>query len=397
MAASSLVAAPIRSCLTMLGIVIGVAAITSMAAIGAGARSKVSEQIRSFGANVIMVNESGGNRAGLDHARRPLSFGDAAAIAELLNVSLAAPSVSGQARLVHGGLSWATTVNGTTLDHFEIRQWRLAGGRYFSEEEERTAGQVVVLGSHVARKLFEEADPVGQVVRIVGTPLKVVGVLAEKGTSGGDSQDDVAFVPIATAKNRLIGGANGDRNAVGYILASAVSGEALGEATRDIDDVVKQRHHVVHDEDKGFTVATAASIVAAQEASARTISALLAAVACVSMIVGGIGIMNIMLVSVTERTREIGLRLAIGARPRDIRAQFVLEAVALCTGGGAVGVAIGFAVASVVAHGANWPVVFDPATAAGAVIFSGLIGVIFGYYPAKRAASLDPVAALRGD
>jgi putative ABC transport system permease protein len=193
------------------------------------------------------------------------------------------------------------------------------------------------------------------VVRIVGTPLKVVGVLAEKGTSGGDNQDDVAFVPIATAKNRLIGGANGDRNAVGYILASAVSSEALGEATKDIDDVMKQRHHVVHDEDKGFTVATAASIVAAQEASTRTVSALLAAVACVSLIVGGIGIMNIMLVSVTERTREIGLRLGIGARPRDIRTQFVLEAVALCTGGGAIGVAIGFAVASVVAHGANWP------------------------------------------
>jgi len=397
MAASSLVAAPIRSCLTMLGIVIGVAAITSMAAIGAGARSKVSDQIRSFGANVIMVNESGGNRAGLDHARRPLSFGDAGAIAELFNVSLAAPSVAGQARLVHGGLSWGTTVNGTTHDHFEIRQWRLAAGRYFSDEEERSAGQVVVLGSRVASKLFDDADPVGQVVRIVGTPLKVVGVLAEKGTSGGDNQDDVAFVPIATAKNRLIGGANGDRNAVGYILASAVSSEALGEATKDIDDVMRQRHHVVHDEDKGFTVATAASIVAAQEASTRTVSALLAAVACVSLIVGGIGIMNIMPVSVTERTREIGLRLGIGARPRDIRTQFVLEAVALCTGGGAIGVAIGFAVASVVAHGANWPVVFDPATAAGAVIFSGLIGVIFGYYPAKRAASLDPVAALRGD
>jgi putative ABC transport system permease protein len=397
MATSSLVAAPVRSCLTMLGIVIGVAAITSMSAIGAGARSKVTDQIRSFGANVIMVNESGGNRAGLDHARRPLSLDDVAAIAELPTVTRAAPSVSGQARLVHEGLSWSTTVNGTTRDHFAIRQWRLSAGRFFTKEEETDAGQVVVLGSLVAHKLFEKENPIGQVVRIVGTPLKVIGVFAEKGTSGGDSQDDVAFVPMATARNRLIGGANGDRNAVGYILASAVSGEELSEATDDIDGLMKQRHHVVNDEDKGFRVATAASIVAAQEASTRTVSALLAAVACVSLIVGGIGIMNIMLVSVTERTREIGLRLAIGARPRDIRTQFVIEAVALCTGGGAIGVALGFAVASIVAHSAEWPVVFDPATAAGAVIFSGLVGVLFGYYPAKRAASLDPVAALRGD
>ena len=397
MAASSLVAAPVRSCLTMLGIVIGVAAITSMAAIGAGARSKVNDQIKSFGSNVIMVNESAGSRAGSDHARRPLSLGDVAAIADLSSVELAAPSISGPGRLVHEGLSWGTTINGTTLDHFEIRRWRLSGGRFFTKEEERDAGQVVVLGSLVARKLFEKADPVGQVVRIAGAPLKIVGVLAEKGTSGADSQDDVAFVPLATARNRLIGGANGDRNAVGYILASAVSGNALGEATDDIDDLMKQRHRVVNDDDKGFRVATAASIVAAQEASTRTVSALLAAVACVSLVVGGIGIMNIMLVSVTERTREFGLRLAIGARPRDIRTQFVIEAVALCTGGGAIGVAGGFAVASLVARSADWPVVLDPFTGAGAVLFSGLVGVLFGYYPAKRAAALDPVAALRGD
>ncbi|MDE2378247.1 ABC transporter permease [Bradyrhizobium sp.] len=397
LSAASLTAAPVRSCLTMLGIFIGVAAITSMAAIGAGAKSKVSEQIRSFGANVIMVNATAGNRAGMDHARRPLSLNDAAAIAELSSVRLAAASVAGQARLVRGGLNWATTVNGTTHDHFEIRQWRLAGGRFFTEQEEKDAGQVVVLGSLVARKLFEGTEPVGQVIRILGAPLKVIGVLAEKGTSGADSQDDVAFVPMATAKNRLIGSAGGDRNAVNYILASAASSAVIGDATEDIESLMRQRQHVVNDEDKGFRVATAASIVAAQEASTRTVSMLLAAVACVSLAVGGIGIMNIMLVSVTERTREIGLRLAIGARPRDIRTQFVIEAAALCTGGGVVGVAMGFAVASLAARSAGWPVVLDPATAIGAVLFSGLVGILFGYYPAKRAASLDPVAALRGD
>ncbi len=381
----------------MLGIVIGVAAITSMAAIGAGARSKVRDQIRTFGANVIMVNASPGNRAGLEHARKPLSLEDAAAISELSAVSLAAPSVSGQARLVHGRLNWGTTVNGTTRDHFQIRQWQLAGGRFFTEDEEKSFGQVVVLGHLVAKKLFEDADPVGQVIRIAGAPLRVVGVLEEKGTSGGDSQDDVAFVPMATAKNRLIGGTSGDRNAVSYILASAVSADAIGEATDEIDSLMRVRHHVEREEEKGFRVATAASILAAQEASTRTVSTLLAAVACVSLMVGGIGIMNIMLVSVTERTREIGLRLAIGARPGDIRSQFVIEAVGLCTGGGAVGVALGYGVASLVAHGAGWPVALDPATAAGAVIFSGLVGILFGYYPAKRAAALDPVAALRGD
>src|SRR3569833_2132731 len=259
MAAGSLAASPVRSCLTMLGIVIGVAAITSMAAIGAGARSKVRDQIRTFGANVIMVNASPGNRAGLDHARRPLSMDDAAAISELSAVSLAAPSVSGQARLVHGGLNWSTTVNGTTHDHFQIRQWQLAGGRFFTEDEEKSSGLVVVLGHLVARKLFDDADPVGQVVRIAGAPLRVVGVLQEKGTSGGESQDDVAFVPMATAKNRLIGAGSGDRSAVGYILASAVSSEAISEASDEIDGLMRERHHVQREEEKGFTVAPAAS------------------------------------------------------------------------------------------------------------------------------------------
>jgi putative ABC transport system permease protein len=385
----------------MLGIIIGVASMVSMAAIGAGAQAKVHDQIRSFGANVIMINANASNRGRPETGstvRNRLSLDDAAAISELETVRQAAPSVGGVARMVRGGMNWSTTVNGTTRDHFAIRGWHLASGRFFTAQEEKDAGQVVVIGSVVAQKLFADEDPIGRVVRILGAPLEVVGVLEGKGTAGvGDSQDDVAFVPLGTARNRLIGASSGDRNAVGYILASATSGETIPVAIKEIDELLQQRHHVENSEDKGFAVSTAASLVAAQEASTRTVATLLGAVACVSLLVGGISIMNIMLVSVTERTLEIGLRLAIGARPRDIRTQFVIEAVALCTGGGAIGVAVGFAVASMVAYTAGWPVVLDPATAAGAVIFSGLVGVLFGYYPAKRAASLDPVSALRGD
>lgn len=398
LAASALTAAPVRSCLTMLGIVIGVAAMTSMAAIGAGAKSKVSDEIRSFGSNVIMINSGSSNRGRLESGRyRPLSTLDAEAIAQLATVRLAAPSVAGPARLVRGALNWGTTINGTTLDHFVIRQWHLASGRLFTDDEEANAGQVVVLGSLVAQKLFDNENPIGHVVRIGSEPFKVVGVLAEKGTTGGESQDDVAFVPLSTARDRLIGSATSDPNAVSYILASAASAAVMDQAAVDIDELMRERHHLNEGEDKDFTVATAASIVSAQAASTRTISALLAAVACVSLMVGGIGIMNIMLVSVTERTREIGLRLAIGATQRDIRSQFVIEAIVLCAGGGAVGVMLGDVVAFAIARLAGWPIVLNPATAAGAMMFSGLVGVVFGYYPAKRAAALDPVAALRGD
>jgi len=396
LAGTSLVAAPVRSCLTMIGIVIGVAAMTSMAAIGSGARSKVSDQIRSFGANVIVINATSAKHARPDSApRRPLSIEDAAAISGLQAIGRAAPSVAGQARLISGGPNWGTTVNGTTIDHFAIRQWRLASGRLFTGDEEKNGAQAVVLGSLVAHKLFEDEDPLGRVVRIVNAPLKVVGVLAEKGAAAGSNQDDVVFVPLSTAKNRLIGGAGGDRNTVDYILASAVSAAAIGDATREIEDLMRQRRHIDRDDDMDFTVSTAASIVAAQEASTRTISALLAAVAGVSLIVGGIGIMNIMLVSVTERTREIGLRLAIGATPRDIQTQFLAEAAALCTGGGILGVLAGFSIASLIAYYADWPVVLDPIAAAIAIGFSASVGIAFGYYPAKRAAALDPVVALR--
>jgi putative ABC transport system permease protein len=399
---AALLATPVRTCLTMLGIIIGVASIVSMAAIGAGAQSKVNEQIHSFGANVIMVNASATNRGRPDaDIRHPIAIDDAKAIAELATVRHAAPSVAGAARLVHGGKNWGTTVNGTTRDHFDIRDWQLADGRFFEAEEENAGGQVIVLGAVVASKLFGDHDPVGEVVRISNTPFQVIGVLAVKGTAGGgQSQDDVAFVPLRTAKIRLVGSGGAaakDRSAVTYILASATSADTIASATDDIDELMLQRHREETREDKGFLVTTAASIVAAQEASTRTISALLGAVAGVSLMVGGISIMNIMLASVTERTREIGLRLAIGARPRDIRMQFLMEAAVLCVCGGLLGVAVGSAAAYAVDLVAGWPVVLEPTTALFAVAFAGFVGIVFGYYPAKRAAALQPVAALRAD
>jgi putative ABC transport system permease protein len=307
--------------------------------------------------------------------------------------------VSGAAQVVHGSLNWGTTVNGTTRDHFAIRGWTLSSGRLFTPEDERDAGKVVVIGSTVARKLFGDEEPVGQVVRILNTPFEVIGVLREKGTAGdGQNQDDVVFVPLLTAMMRLIGSANSvNRDAVAYILASATSENSMTTAIQEIDSLMYQRHNITDDDDKDFIVTTAASILAAQKASTRTVSFLLGAIAAVSLLVGGISIMNIMLVSVTERTREIGLRLAVGARPRDVRKQFILEAAMICTAGGVFGVMLGGLLAVAVANFVGWRVLLEPQTAAIAVAFAGCVGIFFGYYPAKKAASLQPVIALRSD
>jgi putative ABC transport system permease protein len=393
---------PFRTFLTMLGIIVGVGSMISMAAIGAGAQAQVQEQIRSFGANVLMINPNARNRNGIREAgnvRRPLTSGDALAIAELSAVRAAAPSVAGVAQVVHGGLNWATTVNGTTQDHFAIRGWTLAAGRQFSAEEERNASKVVVLGSIVAHKLFGDHEPVGQIVRILNAPFEVIGVLREKGTAGdGQNQDDVVFVPLKTAMMRLIGSANAvSRNAVAYILASAKSETSMAAAIREIDALLYQRHDVTNDDDKDFIVTTAASILAAQRESTRTVSFLLGSIAAVSLLVGGISIMNIMLVSVTERTREIGLRLAVGARPRDVRRQFILEAAMICTAGGLFGVMLGGLLAVAVAKFVGWRILLEPQTALFAVAFASCVGIFFGYYPAKKAATLQPVVALRSD
>ena len=267
----------------------------------------------------------------------------------------------------------------------------------FLPEEDQTAAKVAILGSTVADKLFNGEEPVGQIIRILNTPFSVLGVLEEKGASGNSqNQDDVVFVPLSTATRRLVGSANTiNRDAVAYIIASAKSDDAIPGAIEQITSLLKVRHRIAAAQEDDFTVTSAAAALAAQQESVRTISILLGSIAAVSLIVGGIGIMNIMLVCVTERTSEIGLRLAVGARPRDIRRQFLLEAVVICTAGGIFGVFGGSAAAWGIANSFDWPILIQPWIVAIAVALASTVGVFFGYYPAKRASALQPIIALR--
>jgi putative ABC transport system permease protein len=393
----------LRSFLTMLGIIVGVASVITMVAVGAGAQTQVAEQIRSLGANVLMVvpgtARQGATRleSGSGHT---LSEADARAIAgQLPQIRATAPSIRGNAQLVRGSNNWNSVVNGTTADYFTIREWPLKAGRHFSKAEEDGAGKVALIGATVAKQLFGTVDPLGQEIRIMAVPFQVVGVLAEKGPSGaGQNQDDIVFVPIAAAKLRLMGSANAvNREAVAYILAQAVSDEVMTAASTQIEALLRQRHRLPPDRESDFQINNPAAAMAAQRGSTKTIAWLLAAVASVSLIVGGISIMNIMLVSVTERTREIGVRLAVGARRRDIRNQFLTEATALCLAGGIAGVVIGCGSSIAVARFANWPIFLGPEAILFALGFAAAIGIFFGYYPARKAARLEPAEALRAE
>lgn len=390
----------LRSFLTMLGIIVGVASVITMVAIGSGAQTQIAEQIRTLGANVLMVQPHTAREGGARSAagsRHTLTEGDAVAIARLQSVQASAPSVRGSVQIITGNRNWNTTINGTTAQMFSIREWHLAAGRYFSNREEEQAGRAAVIGETVARELFGESDPVGEEIRVLNTPFKVVGMLATKGVSGaGRDQDDIVFVPISTAKLRLIGSANAaNREAVSYVLVKAASDGLMERARLDIESLLRQRHRLGRDQENDFTVTIPSETMTLQHASTRTFAWLLAAVASVSLIVGGISIMNIMLVSVTERTREIGLRLALGARRRDIRNQFLMEAITLCLLGGVIGLALGVGAAILIAHLAGWPIFVGPDAVLFAVLFASGIGMFFGWYPARTAARLEPVEALR--
>lgn len=389
---------PLRSLLTMLGIVIGVASVVTVLAIGNGAQTQVTRQIRAIGANVLMVSPGAAREGGVRlkaGTRTTLTEGDVDAILEQVpQVRVAAGSVAGSGQVVHENRNWNTTLNGTTANHFLVRDWPLSAGRAFNGTEEATAGKVAVLGSVVARELFADADPVGAEIRVMNVPFEVVGVLAPK----SPDQDDVAFVPLSTAKLRFLGSAGGTaRDAVGYILAKAVSDEAMASAREGIEGLLRQRHRIAPDRDDDFKVSDPAAAAEAQRGATRTVAILLTSIGGVALLVGGISIMNIMIVAVTERTREIGIRRAVGARARDIRIQFLCEALVLCLAGGLAGVALGAVVSLTVARAAGWTTVLDPGAIILAVGFSGFTGLFFGFYPAHRASRLDPVDALKAE
>ena len=391
---------PLRSLLTMLGIIIGVAAVITMIAIGQGATERVQEHMKVLGANVMLVlpgsSNSGGVRQGAQSSQA-LTEIDAQAIAlEVPEVQVAAPSSRSTVQAVYGGTNWSTPVFGATNDYLEARDWDLVSGRAFDAAEMQGAAKVVIIGQTVARELFGEQDPVDQVIRLRNVPMTVIGVLALKGqNSWGSDQDDIALVPLNTFRNRIQGDAAGRLKRVASISVKVRDGHDMKIAEDNIRELLLQRMRVQPGGDEPFRVRNLTEMLQAQEASTRTMTLLLSAVAGVSLLVGGIGIMNIMLVSVTERTREIGLRMAVGARGRDILTQFLIEAVTLSLIGGAIEVLLGAIATWAVGQFAGWQVSMTLNSIVLAAGFSALVGVFFGFYPAKRASELLPIQALR--
>lgn len=390
-----------RSTLTMLGIIIGVAAVITMIAVGEGAHVRIAEQIRSLGTNLLIVAPGAAQKDGAHlelGSRQTLTEADAAAIRhDVPAVQIAAPWIMKSAQIVHGHRNWSTLVAGVEPDYFAAREWPTAAGAPFIEGEVGAAAKVAVIGQTVAKALFKEADPVGQTIRIASVPMVVAGVLARKGPSGmGQDQDNVVFVPISTAKLRLFGEARAvNPGAVDSILVKVASAAAMATVERQIAALLRDRHRLFGKTANDFQVRNPAAAMKAQTESTRTLTFLLAAIASVSLVVGGISIMNIMLVSVTERTREIGLRLAIGARRRDIRNQFLVEAVSLCVLGGVLGILLGIGAAAAIAEIAGWAVFIGPGAVGLSAGFAAAVGIFFGFYPALKASRLAPIEALR--
>ena len=390
----------LRSALTMLGIVIGVGAVITMVAVGAGAQARVAEQIQSLGSNMIIVLSgsitAGGVRMG-SGSQLTITEDDAWAIQrEIRTVTAAAPTSRGSAQIVYGNLNWATSVEGVTGEFFSAREWDVADGRLFSQEEVDGAAKVALIGQTVAGNLFGESDPLGQVIRIKNVPFGVIGVLQRKGqTTFGQDQDDTVLIPLSTAKRKVLGSSQANARAVGSIAVKVGDARAMPDAEQEIRSLLRQRHRLQTFQEDDFGIRNLTEVLQSQEASSKVLTLLLAAIASVSLLVGGIGIMNIMLVSVTERTREIGLRMAVGARGRDILVQFLVEAVTLSLLGGILGIVLGLGGSYAIAYFAQWRTLVSVEAVAVAFVFSAAVGVFFGFYPARQASRLNPIDALR--
>ena len=388
----------LRSALTMLGIIIGVAAVIAMVAVGAGAQARIQQQIASIGSNIIIVLSgsitSSGMRMGTGNAQT-LTEDDARALAlDCPGVQLATPVSRGGAQVVYGNNNWGTQILGTTPDYLSIRDLQIEEGQPFTNADVDAAAKVALLGKTVVDNLFSGEDPIGKVIRIKKVPFTVAGTLVSKGQSPtGQDQDDVILLPISSAKKKVIGSSQANAASVGQIMVQAREGMSAA-AQDEMTNLLRQRHHIQGTQDDDFSIRDMTEVFKAQESSASVMSLLLAAIASVSLIVGGIGIMNIMLVSVTERTKEIGLRQAVGAKTKDILAQFLVEAVTLSVAGGIAGIILGLSVSALISYFADWSTVVSLGSILLAFVFSALVGVSFGYYPARKAAFMDPIQAL---
>ncbi|WP_050424717.1 ABC transporter permease [Bradyrhizobium tropiciagri] len=391
----------LRSALTVLGIVVGVGAVVCMVSVGAGAQAEVSEKIRTLGANLLLVMPGARNSGGarLESGTQPtLTIEDAASIRrELADVQVAAPLLSRSLPLVAANRNWVTVVAGINPDYLVAREWQVAGGRLFTSDEIASGAKVAIVGAVIVEELFNGGSGIGETLRIGNVPFTVIGVLDKKGLgAAGRSQDDVVFIPLSAAKSRVLGAVRGTtREALDFISIKVSDTTAMSEIQRDVEALLRQRHRIRGDAPSDFRIENPADVLFARGAAMRLLASLLIAVAAVSLVVGGISIMNIMLVSVTERTREIGLRIAVGARRREIRWQFLIEAAILALVGGLVGAFLGAAAAVAIAWKAGWPVLISPWAIVLACGFAGFIGISFGLYPAHRAARLDPIVALR--
>ncbi|MBX9917256.1 MAG: FtsX-like permease family protein [Nitrosomonas sp.] len=387
----------LRTGLTMLGMIIGVAAVVLMLSIGQGARTKINETIAAMGSNLFLVvpgaTSSGGFSFGSGSVRT-LTINDAYAIAELPSISATAPVTTGTVQLNYAAKNWSTIITGTTPNYFAVGNWKIESGTIFTESDLRSAARVVVLGSVTAKNLFGDEDPVGKTIRITNRPFLVVGVLMAKGQSlTGRDQDDNVLIPITTSERQITG--NQFPGSIRYMMVQGKSAGDMDIAEIEITQLLRQRHRIAKGKENDFTVRNLTAIADVATDAAKVMSIVLGAIASVSLLVGGIGIMNIMLVSVTERTREIGIRMAIGANQRAILTQFLLEAMMICIMGGVIGLLVGVGGAWVVSRVADMLIVITIGMVGLAFLFSSAVGVFFGFYPAKKAASLKPVDALR--